>query len=97
MIPVRRVEIVVASPHAKRVIALLEERGFEGWTRIRGVSGSGERGHQRGDEPTGASSNDWILAACEPEVFDGAREELRSLLSSLGGMCLVSEAMWLRH
>ena len=97
MIPVKRIEIVVASPHAPRVIELLERCGLRGWTRIRGVSGSGERGHQRSDEPTGASSNDLILAACTPEVLDAALEELRASLTRLGGMCLVSDAMWLRH
>lgn len=97
MIPVKRLEIVVDAPHSEQVIAVLESCGLDGWTRVRGAGGAGERGRQLGDEVTGVSSNDLIITTCSAEQLHDVVEELRTLLSRCGGMCLVSDAMWLRH
>ena len=94
---VKRVEIVVGSRHARAVIELLSDVGVEGWTVLKGASGAGNRGVQFADEPTVGGSNTWILTACEEATFDALRERLRELLKRVGGVCLVSEAMWLRH
>lgn len=97
MIPVKRLEIVVAAAHAERVTRLLERHGVTGWTRVRGVSGAGERGRQLSDEITEVSSNDLILTACSAEQLTAVVEELRTLLTGHGGICLVTDAQWLRH
>ena len=97
MIPVKRLEIVVDAPHSRHVTRLLESHGLTGWTLLRNVTGSGERGRQLADELTGVSSNHLILCACQPEVFETLMEELRALLVRTGGMCLISDAQWLRH
>ena len=97
MISVKRLEIVVAAPHSERVLALLASHSLTGWSLLRGVSGAGERGRQHGDEITGVSSNHLIVTTCPPEQLDALMQELRELLSRFGGMCLVSDALWLRH
>lgn len=97
MIPVKRLEIVVDAPHSERVTELLARNGLTGWTVVRGVSGSGERGLQLGDGITGISSNHLIVTTCSGEGLQDLAEELRALLSRVGGMCLVSDALWLRH
>ncbi len=97
MIPVKRLEIVIDAPHGGRVTELLARHGLGGWTLLRGATGAGERGLQRDDELTGVSGNHLILTTCPPERLQSLLEELRALLVQCGGMCLVSDACWLRH
>jgi nitrogen regulatory protein PII len=94
---VHRIEIVVDAPHSHRVIECLEHVGVEGYTLIRGVSGSGERGLQLGDELTGVFNNHYILTTCEEGRLDEVSAALRPLLRRVGGICLVSDARWLLH
>jgi hypothetical protein len=94
---VHRIEIVVAAPHAGRVIGILKDQGLPGHTLIRGVSGQGERGQMLGDEVTGASNNNYILTTCPPEKLEDVTEALRPVLKRVGGICLVSDARWLLH
>jgi len=97
MIAVKRLEIVIDAPFSERVTRLLERHGVEGWTLLRGASGSGERGERLGDEITGVSNNHLILSTCPPERLDALLADLRGVLERYGGMCLVSDAGWLRH
>jgi PII-like signaling protein len=94
---VQRIEIGVDALHARRVIEALRAQGLEGYTLIRGISGSGERGAQLGDDITGISNNNYILTTCPPERLDAVTAALRPLLRRFGGICLVSEARWLSH
>ena len=97
MIPVKRLEIVVDATQAQRVTELLERHGLTGWSLVRNVTGAGERGRQFGDEVTGVCSNALIVTTCPPAQLPELLEVLRSLLVRSGGMCLVSDAHWLRH
>ncbi|MCB9896538.1 MAG: DUF190 domain-containing protein [Planctomycetes bacterium] len=97
MIPVKRLEIVIDAPHAESITRLLGRHGLSGWTQMRGASGAGERGRRLADEITGVSSNHVIVTTCPPERLDELLEELRALLVRHGGMCLVSDALWLKH
>lgn len=97
MIPVKRLEIVVDALYSERVTRLLDRHGVEGWTLLRGASGRGERGTRLGDEITGVSNNHVIVSTCTPEGLEPLMEELRDVLKRYGGMCLVSDAGWLRH
>ena len=97
MKPVKRLEIVIDAPYSERVTRLLERHGLEGWTLLRGASGHGERGDQFGDEITGVSNNHVIVTTCPPEALDDLLDDLRGVLKTYGGMCLVSDAGWLQH
>lgn len=97
MKPVKRLEIVIDAPYSDRVTGLLERHGLEGWTVLRGASGRGDRGDRFGDEITGVSNNNLIISACPPERLDAVMEDLRAVLRRFGGICLVSDADWLRH
>ena len=88
---------MIDAPHSERVTELLTRHGVSGWTLVPGALGAGDRGHRRGDGITGISSNDLILTTCAAEELDALLEELRPLLSSVGGICLVSDTQWLRH
>jgi hypothetical protein len=97
MIPVKRLEIVVDSLHSGRITEVLSRHGLLGWTLLRDATGAGERGRQFDDELSGVSSNHLILTTCPPERLESLLEELRAVLVEAGGICLVSDAHWLRH
>lgn len=97
MTPVKRLEIVIDAPYSERVTRLLDRHDVEGWTLVRGASGSGERGERFGDEITGVSNNHLIISTCAPERLDALVEDLRIALERYGGVCLVSDAGLIRH
>jgi len=97
MIPVKRLEIVIDAPHGESVTRVLARHGLSGWTLLRGASGEGDRGAREADEVTGISSNHLIVTTCPAERLDALVGDLRVLLERHGGMCLVSDALWIRH
>jgi len=98
MKPCKRIEIVIERPLAPRMEDRLVELGVPGYTLIDHASGLGNRGKRRADDPTGSSTNVVFIIACPPELdLDGIVDGVRPLLTQSGGICLVSDAMWLRH
>lgn len=83
---------------AKRLAEKLAEVGAPGYTLIDQASGLGDRGVRRGDDPTGGSTNCVFIVACETqESADNVIEGIRPMLTRSGGICLVSDAFWVRH
>jgi len=98
MKPCKRIEIVIETPLAARLTELLRQAGAPGYTLIPDVRGAGDRGERRADELSGESSNCLIVIACDnPAMIDTILDIVRPLLSRSGGICLVSDAQWLRH
>jgi len=97
MIDVNRVEIIVSAAGTKRVLKLLKEHGIEHYTIIKNASGHGETFERDGAGLTDAFSINYILVACQPEIFESMKEPLRALIAQNGGTCLVSKAHWLNH
>jgi nitrogen regulatory protein PII len=96
MRPVKRVELVVPAPEVTSLLADLDALGIHDYTAVKGVSGRGGRG-QRGDDPFGTFDNTYVLIACEPEEAERVVTLVRPVLSRRGGICLVSDAVWVRH
>lgn len=98
MKPCKRVEIVIEQALANRLGEALIEAGAPGYTFIDHAGGSGDRGLRRADEPTGISTNCVFIVACPDQpAVEKIVEMVRPILSRSGGICLVSDAMWLRH
>ena len=98
MKPCKKIEIVVEETIASRVSGLLKELGAPGFTMIRRASGMGDRGARRADDPTGSATNTVFVIACDqPDIVDAIVEGIRPVLSQYGGICLVSDANWVRH
>ncbi|MEM9858737.1 MAG: transcriptional regulator [Bacteroidota bacterium] len=93
----KRVEIVTGTLEAPKVVAILEENKVSGYTMIKNVLGSGEKGFQDGEGLHNAFQNTYIIVACSTDEFDQLKEPLRKLLAKAGGVCLVSDAQWLLH
>lgn len=98
MKPCKRIEIVVEASLAQKLTDVLEQLGLPGFTLIPDVRGSGDRGRRRADELSGESSNCLLLIACDDQAtVDAILEAVRPVLVRSGGICLVSDAQWLRH
>lgn len=98
MKPCKRLEIVIEQPLMRRMAERLVELDAPGYTIIQQSSGRGDRGMRRADEPTGTSTNAIFIIACDDEqVVQGIIDGIRPILSRSGGICLVSDAMWVRH
>lgn len=94
----KRLEIVIEKPLAKKVAAALIEAGAPGFTQIDQASGMGDRGRRHADDPTGSSTNCVFIIACETEhEVEKLVESIRPILTRTGGICLVSDAFWVRH
>jgi len=98
MKPCKRLEIVIEETLAPRLANLLESLDVPGYTMLPRASGRGDRGLRRADDPTGTLSNCVFLIACDDEqLIKQIVDSVRPLLSRSGGICLISDAFWVRH
>ncbi|MFN3705737.1 MAG: P-II family nitrogen regulator [Thermoflexales bacterium] len=97
MQPVKRVEFVVDALEVPNLLSLLEQLGLSGYTVIPEVTGKGERGERRGDEPSGVFKNSYVLTTCDASQLAELVEAARPILRKRGGICLVSDALWVKH
>lgn len=94
----KRIEIVIESPMVPSLLDTLKQLDVPGYTLVPDVRGAGDRGVRRGDELTGDSSNSLVLIACDDEAkVQRILEAVRILIGRSGGICLLSDAQWLRH
>ena len=94
---VKRIEIVVSELLLRELTDLLDRHQVGGYTVFRGLGGKGDRGFQSGDGAAGEFGNASVLVVCHDAMVPPLMAELKPLLKRYGGMCLVSDAMWLRH
>ena len=94
---VKRIEIITDSLQMREVCRVLDGLAVSGYSVIRDVTGRGERGVQSGDDLTDVFKNSMVLLACPPERVQEIVEAIRPILKRRGGMCLVSDAMWVMH
>ena len=94
---VKRLEIITDSIELRMVVDVLEAHGISAYTIVPDVVGRGERGRQRGDDMSGVFRNGYLLTTCAPARVDEIVGAIRPLLKKRGGVCLVSDAMWVKH
>lgn len=97
MKPVKRVEIVVEVAELDEVVKALDRIGVVGYTIIRHVGGRGERGERRTEEFSDEFENIYLMVACSESQAADMIEAIRPILKKVGGICLVSDAMWVAH
>lgn len=97
MKPVKRLEIVIDAAHTPALLRTVMEAGARGYTLIRDVQGMGDRGERSGDQLTDVFRNCYVLIACEPDQAERIVQQVRPLLERYGGMCLQSDAAWVKH
>ncbi len=98
MKPCKRIEIVIEEALAPRLADQLEAINASGYTLLQRAAGRGNRGLRRADDPTGTLSNCvFIIAVEEEQTVATIVEAVRPILARSGGICLVSDALWVRH
>lgn len=97
MQPVKRIEIIMDSTGLGKIAKILETVGVSGYTVIRDVTGSGDRGLRPGDELTDVFKNTYVMTACPEEKVQQIVDAIRPVLKRFGGICLVSDAQWIIH
>ena len=94
---VKRIEIITDALEMREVCRVLEALGVSGYSLVRDVTGRGERGVQSGDGLTDVFKNSLLLTACGPERVEEIVAAIRPILKRRGGVCLVSDALWVMH
>jgi len=93
-IAMKRFEIVVDEERLNELIALLESTGVRGYTFIKHTGGLGSRGERRPDGLFLQEENAMVILACQEEQAQKVVAALRPRLKEFGGMCLVSDCLW---
>lgn len=94
---IKRVEIVVEAIEESNVIHILNDIGIEGYTIYRHVGGAGSRGARDSQAFGDKFENIAFVIACQASEIAALTEAIRPVLAKFGGICLVSDAMWLKH
>lgn len=94
---VKKVEIIISNLELKEVIKILDNLVISGYTVFPNVSGKGERGFSNNDLE-GVFSYSYIMTVCTNElVLNTLIEEITPLLKKIGGICLVTDTVWIHH
>lgn len=97
MIGVKRIELVVEAIEKEEVIASLKRINIRSFTIYHHVGGSGERGIRDEGVFGEKFENVTFVIACSENQVTAVIEILRPVLKRFGGMCLVSDAKWVKH
>ncbi len=97
MKPCKRIEIVIEQRQASALLESLDELGVPGYTVIPSARGSGDRGLRGGDELTGVMTNSVIVIACPEADVAAILDVVGPAIRRSGGVCLISDAIWLSH
>ena len=97
MKPVQRLEIIVERSIRDKILDVLTHAGCHGWSILPVSSGHGHRGTRGLEGLPGGLENELILAAVDDGQLPAVLDQLRPLLERWGGVCMVSQALWLRH
>ena len=95
---IKKVEIIIEYMEVPRLLEVLKkEVAPVGYTVIKEAFGAGGRGEMAGDGFSGEFTNSYLLIACSEDEANRIVEIVRPILKRFGGVCLVSDAMWVKH
>ena len=98
MKPCNRIEIVIETAMIETLTKMLQKLDAPGYTLLQDAKGAGDRGVRRADQLSGDSSNSVLLISCDDlQKVQDIVDSVRPLLVRSGGICLVSDAQWVRH
>jgi nitrogen regulatory protein PII len=94
---IKKIEIITNSLELKQVTNVLDKAGISGYSVIKDVTGSGDRGRVIDDLETAALTNVYILSICHQGKEEEVVEAITPILKKYGGICIVSDAKWIAH
>lgn len=93
-IAMKRFEIVIGIEQLEQLMELLEKSEVRGYTVIKNAGGYGSRGARDPDDVLMEQENVVIVLACKEDQAQRVLDEVRPVMKSLGGMCLISDCTW---
>ena len=93
-IAMKRFEIVIGIEQLEQLVELLEKTGVRGYTVIKNAGGYGSRGARNPDDVLMEEENVVVVLACKEDQAQRVLNELRPVMKGLGGMCLISDCIW---
>jgi nitrogen regulatory protein PII len=97
MTSMKKVEIVIDALEVSAVTAVLDKAGVTGYTVVGEVTGKGSRRDRSSDDLAGSLKNCYVFAACPEARARAAAEAVRPMLRRFGGICLVTDCLWVEH
>lgn len=95
---IKKVEIIIECMVLPQLLEVLKKEDIAvGYTVIKEAFGAGGRGEMAGDGLSGEFTNSYLLIACSEDEANRIVEIVRPMLKRFGGVCLVSDAMWVKH
>lgn len=94
---VKRVEIIVSHSHLEKTLRILDEVQVSGYTVIEDTAGKGDRGISCSDIGC-VFSGSYVMTVCtNDEQLTNLVEKVNPILKKVGGVCLITDAKWVRH
>lgn len=94
---VKRVEIIVNHSHLEKMLRILDEVQVSGYTIIEDTAGKGDRGISCSDIGC-VYSGSYVMTVCNnEEQLSKLVEKVNPILKKVGGVCLITDAKWVRH
>jgi nitrogen regulatory protein PII len=97
MIAMKRVEIVVDADELSTVCTILDQAGVSGYTVIPQVTGKGDRGDRSRDDLAEPLKNRYVFTACTEPQARAIADAVRGILRRVGGVCLITDCVWVEH
>jgi nitrogen regulatory protein PII len=97
MIKMKKLEIIAEAAEIENIIQIFESAAVSGYTIINDISGKGGRGNRVADELTDVFKNKYILTVCDEQQAAKITEAISPLLKKRGGVCIVSDVLWVKH
>ena len=93
----KKVEIIVEALEVDTIIQILESAETSGYTIVNDIAGKGGRGSRLADELTDVFKNKYIITICDEQIAKSVIEAVRPVLKKSGGVCLISDVLWVKH
>lgn len=93
-ITMKRFEIVIGIEQLEHLTEILDKCAVRGYTVLKNAGGLGSRGMRDPDDVLLEQENVMVVLACKDDQAQRVVNELRPALKSLGGMCLISDCLW---
>ena len=93
-ITMKRFEIVIGIEQLEHLTDILDRCAVRGYTVLKNAGGLGSRGMRDPGDVLLEQENVMVVLACKDDQAQRVVSELRPALKSLGGMCLISDCLW---
>lgn len=94
-IAMRRFEIVIGVEQLDHLTDLLDRCAVRGYTVLKNAGGLGSRGVRDPGDVLLEQENVMVVLACKEDQAQKIVNEIRPALKGWGGMCLISDCLWL--